>query len=67
MWINRPQFLYYRESKWRKFTSYNNALEKHTDIQSNEKDLSYLTNVHVKSVRNLKKILICKGIIISIN
>ena len=60
-------FLYYRESEWRKFTSYNNAREKHTDIQSNEKDVSCLTNVHVKSVRNLKKILICKGIIISIN
>ena len=55
MWINGSQFLYYSDSEWRKLTSYNNTREKPANLRSKENDVSCLTNVHVKSVRNLKE------------
>ena len=60
MWINGPQFLYYSESKLGKFISYNNTCEGLTNIRSNENDVSSLTNVHVKPVRNLKEVFSLK-------
>ena len=56
MWINGPRFLHYIESEWGKFISSNNTSEKPTNLRSNENDVSCLTNVRVKSVRNLKEV-----------
>ena len=53
MWINGLQFLYYSESEWGKFISFNNTREKPNNLRSNENDISWLTNVHGKSVCDL--------------
>ena len=56
MWINGLQFLYYSESEWGKFISFNNTREKPNNLRSNENDISWLTNVHGKSVCDLQKV-----------
>ena len=45
------------KSEWGKFISYNNTSAKPTtNLQSNENEVSCLTNVHVKSVLDLKEV-----------
>ena len=44
------------KSEWGKFISHNNTSAKRTNLQSNENEVSCLTNVHVKSVRDLKEV-----------
>ena len=61
LWINGPQFLYYSESEWEKFISYNNTHEKPTNLRSNKNDLSCFADVHVKSVRDLKEVFNLKS------
>ena len=51
-----PQFVYCSESEWGKFVSYNNIRDRPTNFRSNENDVSCLTKVHVKSVRDLKEV-----------
>ena len=57
IWINGPQFPYYDEPEWGKFISCSNTREKPINLRSNKSDISSLTNVHLKSVRDLKEVL----------
>ena len=51
-----PQFPYCSESEWGKFVSYNNIRDRPTNLRSNDNDVSCLTKVHVKPVRDLKEV-----------